>query len=208
MKNKYSLFILKFKNSLDKLLKNKIKLAKILLIVLIIVAAIFIKVNNKNKDEVKVEVNNNDNIATQEMYVDISGEVNNPGVYIVEPETRLFEVIQKAGGLTDYADTNQINQADFVEDGEKIIIPSSNSTIDSNQNIISESVEIPSNSRIININTASKDQLMTVSGIGEVTAEKIIEYRSKHRFKKKEDIMNIKGIGNAKFEKMKDEICV
>ena len=208
MKNKYSLFILKFKNSLDKLLKNKMKLAKILLIVLIIVAAIFIKVNNKNKDEVKVEVNNNDNIATQEMYVDISGEVNNPGVYIVEPETRLFEVIQKAGGLTDDADTNQINQADFVEDGEKIIIPSSNTTTDSNHNIITESVEIPSNSGIININTASKDQLMTVSGIGEVTAEKIIEYRSKHRFKKKEDIMNIKGIGNAKFEKMKDEICV
>ena len=208
MKNKCSLFILKFKNSLDKLLNNKMKLAKILLIVLIIVAAIFIKLNNKNKDEVKLEVNNNDNIATQEMYVDISGEVNNPGVYIVEPETRLFEVIQKAGGLTDYADTNQINQADFVEDGEKIIIPSSNNTTDSNQSVITESVEIPSNSGIININTASKDQLMTVSGIGEVTAEKIIEYRSKHRFKKKEDIMNIKGIGNAKFEKMKDEICV
>ena len=105
--------------------------------------------------------------------------------------------------MTESADTNQINQADYVEDGEKIVIPSINNVTDNEQN---NNVTSDVYTGLVNINTASKEQLMTVSGIGEVTAEKIIEYRKDKRFKKKEDIMNIKGIGTAKFEKLKDEI--
>lgn len=203
MKSKNSLFFEKLKNSFKKIINNKLRLAKILLILIILIAALFIRLENSKKNDVKVEIESNNTTVTEEMYVDISGEVKNPGVYKVESQTRLFEVISKAGGLTESADANQINQADYVEDGEKIVIPSiieENNAEQNNQ----ETYDIYTG--LVNINTASKEQLMTVSGIGEVTAEKIIEYRKNKRFKKKEDIMNIKGIGNAKYEKLKDEI--
>ena len=205
MKNKYLLTLEKVKHCFSNLLSNKIRLIKALVILLIITAAIFVRFEKNKHNNVMVEIETSGNAITQEMYVDISGEVNNPGVYIVDSDTRLFEVISKAGGLTDNADTNQINQADYVEDGEKIVIPSKMNLLDEENN---ESTNIYSsyNSGLININTASKEQLMMISGVGDVTADKIIEYRSKKRFKKIEEIMNIKGIGNAKFEKMKDEI--
>ena len=203
MKNRSVIFLEKIKNFIKNLTHDKGNLAKIILILIILIAALFIRFENNKKNDIKVEINSGETTVTEEMYVDISGEVKNPGVYAVESQTRLFEVISKAGGLTESADTNQINQADYVEDGEKIVIPSINNVTDNEQN---NNVTSDVYTGLVNINTASKEQLMTVSGIGEVTAEKIIEYRKDKRFKKKEDIMNIKGIGTAKFEKLKDEI--
>lgn len=208
-KTKISFDLGEVKGIFQKILEKKKLVGKIVLIVLILVLALVIRINNAKDNEVTVEVNEESNVkkTVSEMYVDISGEVNNPGVYEVNSDTRMYEVIKKAGGLTDDADTNQINQADYVEDGEKIIIPSINdeSTINSSDSEYNSNSSV-SNS-LININTASKEQLMEITGVGEVIAQRIIDYRKNNRFKSKEDLMNVSGIGEATFEKMKSQVC-
>jgi competence protein ComEA len=143
--------------------------------------------------------------------VDIGGQVINPGVYQVDQGTRLYELIDMAGGLTENADTDSINRASFVEDGEKILIPAKVSSTGASAETASSSGEGTasagiSNGGLVNINLANKEELKTLNGIGDVTAEKIIEYRKSNRFKKKEDIKSVKGIGDAIYEKIKDNI--
>ena len=139
------------------------------------------------------------------IYVDISGAVQNPGVYEVPPQTRLFELINKAGGLTDNADLDLINQAAYVADGDKVVIPVKGGETDNRSiNVITgRSAE-----QTININTADKEDLMKLPGIGGTLADRIIEYRSTTRFQRIEDIMNVSGIGQATFEKMKGQLSV
>ena len=105
-----------------------------------------------------------------------------------------------AGGLSEDADPDHVNRASFVEDGQKIIIPVKGSEYTDDGTAAAFSPE--ADSGLININTASADELKTLSGIGDVTAEKIIEYRSSTAFKSKEDIMSVDGIGNKTYEKM------
>ncbi|MBQ0040709.1 MAG: helix-hairpin-helix domain-containing protein [Clostridiales bacterium] len=209
-KTKISFDMDEVKGFFKKLLENKKLVGKIALIVLILIFALVIRINNAKDDEVQVEVNDSINTTkvVAEMYVDISGEVNNPGVYQVDSDTRMYEVIKKAGGLTDDADTDQINQADFVEDGEKIIIPSINDEVSADDSEVGSVSDGISSSALININKASKEQLMEITGVGEVIAQRIIDYRKTNRFKSKEDIMNVSGIGEATYEKMKSQICI
>lgn len=115
---------------------------------------------------------------------------------------RLYEIIDKAGGLKEEANINSINQARYVKDGEKIIIPSSRNS----QGMDKESISNENN--LVNINTASKEELLKLPGIGEVTAEKIINYRDNNNFTKIEDLKNVNGIGMATYNKLKDLICV
>ena len=138
--------------------------------------------------------------------MDIGGAVEEPGVYEVAKDTRLFEVIEMAGGLSEDADPDHVNRASFVEDGQKIIIPVKGSEYTDDGTAAAFSPE--ADSGLININTASADELKTLSGIGDVTAEKIIEYRSSTAFKSKEDIMSVDGIGSKTYEKIKDDITV
>ena len=181
-----------------------VKLGVAILVLLIILG---IRINNSKQDDILVnETVSADSVIETNMYVDISGEVNKPGVYQFESGTRLYEVIDKAGGLTEHADKNGINQAEFVEDGQKIVIPTLNSG--SGIGTGSNSSGSESTNGLININTASKDQLMGITGVGEVIADRIIEYRESSRFKSIEDIQNVKGIGSATYEKMKSEITV
>lgn len=188
-----------------RIVSNKQRLGKIILIIVILLLALVLRLNNEVKEDEKIKVETSEPISQVEMYVDISGEVENPGVYAVEENTRLYEVIDKAGGLTEDANTDQINQAGYVEDGEKIVIPSIN--IDSDDGAAdSASEESYLGNGKININTASREQLMDIPGVGEVIAERILEYRKSNRFKNTEDIMNVKGIGNATYEKMKEKI--
>ena len=116
-------------------------------------------------------------------------------------------MIEMAGGLTEYADADHVNRASFVEDGQKIVIPVKGSEY---ANDIASESEFPAGAEngLININTASADELKTLTGIGDVTAEKIIEYRSSTVFKSKEDIMSVNGIGSKIYEKIKDRITV
>lgn len=209
-KTKISFNLDEVKGLLKKIAERKKMVGKIVLIIIILILAIVIRANNAKDNEIQVEVSDEVSAAkvASEMYVDISGEVNNPGVYEVDSDTRMYEVIKKAGGLTDEADTNQINQADFVEDGEKIVIPTINDHSDIEAYDSSDNIDSYTSNGLININNASKEQLMEISGVGEVIAQRIIDYRKTHRFKSKEDIMNVSGIGEATYEKMKSQICI
>lgn len=212
----------KARDLFDDLKRDKKTLVKILFIILILMVAAILRISSADKSSVRVETVDKAAIETEsdgdtviegdEVCVDISGQVVSPGVYKVSQGTRLYQLIDLAGGLTENADTDSINRASYVEDGEKIIIPSKVSagadTVDaagaSSGN--SDSGGASSSGGLVNINYASKDELKTLNGIGDVTAEKIIEYRKTNKFKRKEDIKSVKGIGDAIYEKIKDSI--
>lgn len=144
------------------------------------------------------------------MYVDISGAVVNPGVYEVDSQTRLFQVIEMAGGLTENADMDSLNRAEIVYDGQKIIVgilgePSAAASESSG----SQSAQSGIINGKVNLNLAGSATLQTIPGIGPSKAERIIDYRNTNgRFRKIEDIMNITGIGEKTFESIKDYITV
>ncbi len=139
-----------------------------------------------------------------DIYVDISGCVKNPGVYKVEPGTRIFQVIERAGGLTDGADTESVNRAEEVADGQKIVIRHMEASSEEESIINSDK-----SSGKVNINTADMSELQSVPGIGPATAQKIIEYREHNgKFKSVEDILNVSGIGDKTLENMRPYITV
>ncbi len=156
------------------------------------------------------------------IYVDIGGEVNSPGVYELSEGTRLFQLIEKAGGLTDDADIDVINRAETVYDGQKILIASTEETMSSAEKAGSKAATdigggaaVDSNSAYssgnskVNINTAGSVDLQTIPGIGPSKAERIIEYRSSNGyFKSIEDIKNISGIGDKTFDNIKKYITI
>ena len=167
---------------------------------------------NENTTESENEENSDNMIA-----VHIIGSVKNPGVVRLEEESRIEDVIEAAGGLTEDADITNVNLAFAVEDGMKVRIPSMYEeddteeyiTEDNGDGIIMSDESISSSSSLININTASQTELETLTGIGPSLATKIIEYREKNGdFKTIEDIKNVSGIGDTKFENIKDDIEV
>lgn len=143
------------------------------------------------------------------MVVHISGEVNQPGVYEIPQKSRIFEVITAAGGFTQDADVDALNQADFVQDGSKIVIPALQDTIRTNTTTY---VATPANSTsadLININTASQTELENLPGIGATRADDIISYRLVNgKFQRIEDIMKVPGIGSTTFENIKNLIVI
>ena len=155
--------------------------------------------------------------SSGKLYVDISGEVERPGVYEVSEGTRLFEVIEQAGGLTDEADIDSLNRAETVADGQKILIAakgenssgSQGSQSGSGTNSSSGTASGTTNDGKVNINTAESAELQTIPGIGPSKAARIIEYRqSNGNFSSIEDIQNVSGIGSKTFESIKDYITV
>ena len=177
----------------------------------------------KDKEE-EVVVEEEPEILKEEeekVVVDIKGMVANPGVYEVSSSSRVNDVIELAGGLLENADTSLINLAKIVSDEMTIIIYSNEEVLEKYKEevcvcdcpLISNDACIESGSEdsgaLVNINTASKEELMTVSGIGEAKAESIIKYREDNgSFSAIEDIMNVSGIGESLFEKIKDYITV
>lgn len=133
------------------------------------------------------------------IYVHICGYVASPGVYQVEEGTRLYNVIELAGGVTAEGCVETLELARFVKDEETIYVPS-----------VDEAVSMKmSGGSLVNINKADKELLMTLPGIGESKAETIISFRNENGdFSCIEDIMNIPGIKEAAFSKIKDYICV
>lgn len=146
--------------------------------------------------------------------VHISGAVVNPGVITVESGTRVKDVVDLAGGVYDSADLDRINLAKIVHDEQKIYIPRKGETFfttppsdPSFETADDSSLGSPKSGKV-NINQCSKSELIGLPGIGEKTAEKILEYRKEHGFSRIEDIMKVKGIGEKKFEAIKDLICI
>ena len=181
------------------------------------------KVQEQEEKEEKKEVDH--------FFVDIKGEVNSPGVYEVISTERVKDVIEKSGGLKENADTMYINLSQKVKDEMVIFVYSKeeskqikennsqikNSYIYKNNDALityekestsKESKSAFQNAYPVNINTSSKEELMTIPGIGESKADLIIAYREEHPFETIEDIKNIKGIGDTTFEKLKSYITV
>ena len=162
------------------------------------------------------ENNTNDDIVI----IHITGSVKNPGIVKLKEGSRIEDAIESAGGLTENADITKVNLAYVVEDGTKIKIPSASEEdigdediIDSKSgdNIIIEENTVPSNNstQTININKATEKEFETLPGIGPSLASKIIEYRNQNgKFESIEDIKNVNGIGDNKYEKIKDLITV
>lgn len=141
----------------------------------------------------------------------VSGEVNSPGLVELPSDSRIADAIKACGDFTPLADKTKINLAQKITDGMQIQVDSKtlvNNSSESINNANSNNSNDNSSSNLININTATKEELDTLPGIGPATAQKIIDYRQEHgNFSSIEDIKNVKGIGEAKFSKMQDKIC-
>ena len=147
------------------------------------------------------------------IYVYICGEVINPGVYELSGDSRIYEAVDAAGGFTENAARECVNLASKVSDGMQITIYNREEAA----SLQADSASVGGNagksgtsgSGLVNLNTATKEELMTLKGIGESKAEDIIRYREKSGgFKKIEDIMKISGIKENGFQKIKDIITV
>ena len=145
-------------------------------------------------------------------YVHVCGEVVRPGVYEMEPGQRVCRAVELAGGYTDRAAADYLNLAETVQDGMKLVVPDRESLAGEASGSIygeADSQGGAPGSAKVNINTADKERLMTLKGIGEAKAEDIIHYREEYgRFERIEDIMNISGIKEAAFQKIKEDVTV
>lgn len=139
----------------------------------------------------------------EKIYVYVCGKVKNPGVYVLTDGSRICDAIEMAGGAMSDAALDNLNLASLVNDGDKIYVCSEEEAVSFES--FTESI----NDGKVNINTASKDVLMTLPGIGESKALAIIDYRENNGdFKAIEDIMNISGIKQSVFNKVKDMISI
>ncbi|MDO5432435.1 helix-hairpin-helix domain-containing protein [Eubacterium sp.] len=139
---------------------------------------------------------------TAEIYVHITGAVNNPGVIRLAPGSRLIDAIEKLGGLTENADTDSVNLASVLEDEDKIHIYTREETAETG------AVSASGTGRV-NINTASLEDLKTLPGIGDTIGKSIIDYREKNgAFKSLEDLKEVDRIGDKVFDKLKDSITL
>lgn len=163
-------------------------------------------VNNNATSEVVEETSN--------IKVYVTGEVNQPGVIELEEGARIQDAIEGAGGIKPEANLKDVNLAYEIEDGEKIYIPnvSEESTeAEESAGTVSESSSSSSSNAKgkININKATASELTAIPGVGESTAQKIVAYREENgKFKAIEDIKNVSGIGDNKFNNIKDYIAV
>lgn len=141
---------------------------------------------------------------TSLIMVYISGEVYNPGIYQLVVGDRVVDVVNMAGGLSKEADLDNINLAKKIYDEDKIYIPALGEEIPISVSLETNTQE----SGKININIASSADLQSLPGIGEVIAGRILEYRKTTRFNSVEDILDVSGIGEAKFQAIKDLISI
>ena len=182
----------------------------------LIIGGLFYFNQNKTEDysgvsfsNISNETNNKDEKAEdkhdEKIFVDVKGAVKHPGVFETTKDKRVKDLIEEAGGLLDDADTSTLNLSQKVKDQMVIYVLKHGEK----PKQISDGSTSSTNGDVININTANKEQLMKISGVGKTKAEAIISYREKNGdFKKKEDITKVKGIGKATFEKIKDKIEV
>lgn len=210
---------------MKKYLRKFNKKSKIIIIVVITILSMGIGYYAYSKENYEFEASNfeienqdnseNENSKTEKqeekIKIHISGAVKSEGVIELEENSRVADAIEKAGGYTEEAYTKEINLASKLEDGMKIYIPTKKE-IEEQNNLESGSqtqlnTQNKQSSAKVNINTATKEQLETLPGIGSSTADKILQYRKeKGKFKTKEDIKKVSGIGESKYSKIKDLI--
>lgn len=196
------------------ILQHKKKIIQIGAIVLILIVAIAIYAagHSEKKEDIEIAQSNDTKTAetteeAEEVIIDICGAVNDSKVVTLPAGARVEDAIKAAGGITDEADLSGINRAAVLTDGEKIYIPTADE--------VERGIELPSaegnisTDGSININEATAEELETLNGIGPVTAEKIIQYRTEYgKFETKEDLMEVNGIGEKTYAQIKDKIRV
>lgn len=214
---------------------NKQKVVFTILIIILILVGIYVynirfnsseddidteNVNNINLVENFLDTNENKNEKDNLIIVHITGAVKKSGIVKLIQGARIYDAIEMAEGSLENADLSKINLAYALEDGQKIYIPFIGEAIENSEEQEYITSNFGNNSSIIqdnnkgesgkvNINTANQTELETLPGIGTATAEKIIDYRNKNgKFSTIEDIQNVKGIGQAKYENIKENICV
>lgn len=155
-------------------------------------------------DELDEEgVSSDETEIPETIFVHVCGKVKAPGVYELPVGSRIYEAIEAAGGTTADAAADSLNQAQLLTDGEQLYVPSKEEV-----EIQNADGTVSSDGRI-NINKASKEELMTLSGIGEAKADAIIRYREQQGgFKSIEEIMEIEGIKEGVFHKIENQITV
>lgn len=146
-------------------------------------------------------------------YVHICGAVANPGVYEVAKGQRIYQVVERAGGYTQEAAEDYLNLAAEVSDGMKLVVPTRDELLmvpgEGLYGISGTQGTTEDKPGKVNLNTATREQLMELSGVGEAKAGDIIRYREEHGgFQKIEDIMKVPGIKDSAFQKIKDEVTV
>lgn len=193
--------------------------------------AIYCIFNGPSVEHVQADTQSKEEFVKKEnIYVDIKGAINNPGVYLMNSDSRIIDVIKEAGDLTEQADTSVLNLSKKVTDEMYIIVYTKEEINEYRDKLITtkelvkeleKKYECPDNENDaclkpnkdsintkININTASKEELETLAGIGPSKADSIIEYRETNKFNSIEDIKNVNGIGDSLYEKIKDLIEV
>lgn len=238
-----------------KFIKRNIKLISILIAIIIIISLGVLKIylNNNAKQDIKkeeleeeivIEETLEEEPKIENVYIDIKGAVKKPGVYEIESNKKVIDVVNKAGGLTDNADTSMINLAKTVTNEMVVIIYTkeevkkyqnqeeiikiidqecicpeitNDACINNNKTTTNQKSSSTENSNTktntssnkININTATLEELQTLTGIGESKAESIIAYREEHgNFSAIEEIKEVSGIGESLYEKIKDNITI
>ncbi len=145
-------------------------------------------------------------------YVHVCGAVQSPGVYRLKSDARVFEAVELAGGLTEEAAGEYVNQAETVTDGERIYVPTLEEAQEYGTGVAEKGITSGADGNIqgkININTAGKEELMQLTGIGEAKAQSILNYREEHgKFTAVEELMQIEGIKEGVFNKIKDNITI
>ena len=207
-------------------LSNQEKITIILLLIVIIIGGgIFLYKNINSEDNFTInsvsDISENSPAIQKEvppLIVHITGAVKNPGVYQLKSTDRIVDAVKIAGGETEEANLDLINLAALLKDGQKIIVPykiynengeETNKNIDNNAEVIYFSSSSGSVSGKININTANAIMLQALPGIGPVLSKRIIEYRNQNGlFGIIDDIKDVSGIAEKKFEGIKDLICV
>lgn len=156
-----------------------------------------------------------DSLVEEDIYVHVCGAVVSPGVYMLKSGSRIYEAVEAAGGLTSEAAGESLNQAAALEDGQQIYVLSKEEMIQGNttEGMSGASAQGADTQNQddgkVDLNTASKQQLMTLSGIGEAKAMAIINYREEHGgFRKTEELMEVEGIKEGIYNKIKDQIKI
>ena len=148
------------------------------------------------------------------IYVDVCGAVKNPGVYRIEAGSRVFQVLEQADGCTEDASLEMVNQADLLTDGQKIRIYTGEEAEQIKKDLREESSNMETGKETISdgrvdINRAGKEELMTLTGVGETRAQAILAYRETHgNFSSVEELMQVEGIKEKTYEKLKDQIRI
>ncbi len=161
------------------------------------------------EEEASSEEEAADSAVQEYIYVHVCGEVNAPGVYELPAGSRVYEGIEAAGGMTEEAAPACLNQAQELTDGQQLYVLSVQEAESAGQQGESAVSTQAADDGRVNLNTASKEELMTLNGIGEARADAIIRYREEHGgFTSVEELKEIEGIKDGIFNKVKDQIKV